>query len=191
VDETIVEYGNYEEPLSYPPWIVTDNEGVDLGVLLDSGSDHWNFSEFSVYVHDMYGLTEDETKDIWETYLERVYEKFNLYITQNNLNHPWRINESKEDLNDRVHTAVNDALKHKSKLRGQTKIKKYFMDKGMDKWEADQAMVQYLSKINENTILNEQTFADDIDNPIYEKIADTLVKESEIVISQHHIIKCF
>ena len=180
VGETIVEYGNSEEPLAYPPWIVTDNEGVDLGVLLDSGSNHWNFNEFSLYVHDIYGLTEDETKDIWEPYLDRVHEKFNLYILQNTLNHPWRINEN---LNSKIHKAVNDTFKKNKGLKGQHRIRRYFRKQyGLDKWEADQAMVQYLSKqqsLNESED-NFNTFTDDKDFPFLNKLANHIMSITEI-----------
>ena len=40
VDETMIEYGEYEArgiPMAYPTWVIDDNEGVDLAVLLDSG----------------------------------------------------------------------------------------------------------------------------------------------------------
>ena len=89
VDETIVEYGEVEEPIAYPTWVIDDNEGVDLAVLLDSGYEHWNFKEFSDYVKNIYGLSEGETKNIWEPYLDGIDEKFSLYIAQNNLKHPW------------------------------------------------------------------------------------------------------
>ena len=112
--------------------------------------EHWNFKEFSDYVKDMYGLTNSETMDIWQPYLNGVDEKFNIYITQNNLNHPWRthwVNESKEDLNVKVHKAVNDTFKKNKGLKGQHRITRYFMKHyDMDEWVADQAMVQYLSK---------------------------------------------
>ena len=51
-----------------------------------------------------------------------------------------------ENLNSKIHKAVKDALLHNSALTGQRNIKRYFMKHyGLDKWEADQAMVQYLS----------------------------------------------
>jgi len=157
VNETMVEYGEVEAPIAYPTWVIDDNEGVDLAVLLDSGYDHWNFKEFRDYVKDMYGLTNSETMDIWQPYLDGVDEKFNIYITQNNLNHPWRthwVNGQEfrsiimnENLNDDVHKAVEDTFKKNKGLKGQHRITRYFMKHyDMDEWEADQAMVQYLSK---------------------------------------------
>jgi hypothetical protein len=105
----------------------------------------------------MYGLTNSETMDIWQPYLDGVDEKFNIYITQNNLNHPWRthwVNGQEfrsiimnENLNSKIHKAVNDTFKKNKGLKGQHRITRYFMKHyDMDEWEADQAMVQYLSK---------------------------------------------
>ena len=184
VDETMVEYGEVEAPIAYPTWVIDDNEGVDLAVLLDSGYEHWNFKEFSDYVKDMYGLTNDETMDIWEPYLDGINEKFSLYIAQNNLKHPWTshwVNESSEDLNVTVHKAVDDTFKKNKGLKGQHRITRYFMKHyELDKWEADQAMVQYLSKQQSMNESVDISYTDDKDFPFLNQVATHVMKETEI-----------
>ena len=282
VDETMIEYGEYEArgiPMAYPSWVIDDNEGVDLAVLLDSGYEHWNFKEFSDYVKNMYGLSEGETKNIWEPYLDGIDQKFSLYIAQNNLKHPWTsqwVNESTEDkfldtivsqlvdeteidydngiphisafpdpdfsmdtsfylnkdlsqnlfgemfksfwshcrnvygltdpeiqkvwweykkevlkkiewkeslnesLNSRVKKEVDDLWDEDKKLKGEDKIKKHFEDKGLNKQDADEAMVQYLSKqqsLNESVDLS---YSDDKDFPFLNKLANHTMSITEI-----------
>ena len=61
-----------------------------------------------------------------------------------------------ENLNSKIHDAVSSTFRKNKGLKGQHKITRYFMKHyGLDKWEADQAMVQYLSKqqsMNESNI---------------------------------------
>jgi len=185
VDETDIKMSPYNEPIAYPTWIVDDSEGVDLGVLLDSGLDHWNFKEFSEYVRNMYGLTKSETMDIWEPYADRLDTKYQSLA--------WTTNYLNENLNSKIHKAVNDTFKKNKGLKGQHRITRYFMKQyGLDKWEADQAMVQYLSK---QQSLNEGRSKEEMDYYIqkakakyqkfYDGIIDRLVDGTKIRVGQY------
>ena len=57
----------------YPPWIIDDNEGIDLSTIDMGGNKYgttWNLDRFKYYVMNMYGLTNVETAHAWSDYVE-------------------------------------------------------------------------------------------------------------------------
>tara|TARA_Y100000401_G_C8154059_1_gene140999 strand:- start:2 stop:526 length:525 start_codon:yes stop_codon:yes gene_type:complete len=126
---------------------------------------HWD--AFETYVTDVYGLEWELIGEAWKDYLgymvdiikqlgaddEVVYEyksplresiQKSFYINELVGKTMIRLNEN---LNSKIHDAVSSTFRKNKRLKGQHKITRYFMKHyGLDKWEADQAMVQYLSK---------------------------------------------
>ena len=131
---------------------------------------HW--SAFEDHVMDIYALDWDYVGPVWDTYLKVITISFRQLANKTkfgkddslqydymeeglNNQKSFYINELvgktmirlNENLNSKVHKAVNDTFKKNKGLKGQHRITRYFMKHyGLDKWEADQAMVQYLSK---------------------------------------------
>jgi len=53
----------------YPPWIIDDNEGIDLYTIDMGGNKSWNIDRFTYYVRNMYGLTTREIYQSWNDYV--------------------------------------------------------------------------------------------------------------------------
>ena len=131
---------------------------------------HW--TAFEDHVMDIYALDWDYVGPVWDNYLKEVTKRFRQlanktkFCKDDSLQYDYLVeglNNQKsfyindlvgktlrrlnENLNSKIHKAVKDALLHNRALTGQRNIKRYFIKHyGLDKWEADQAMVQYLSK---------------------------------------------
>lgn len=132
---------------------------------------HW--SAFEDHVMDIYALDWELVGPLWDNYLREVTKSFRqlankskLFKGLDSLQHDYMVeglNNQKsfyinelvgktmirlnENLNSKIHDAVSSTFRKNKGLKGQHKITRYFMKHyGLDKWEADQAMVQYLSK---------------------------------------------
>lgn len=165
--------------------------------IISPNNRHW--TAFQDHVMDIYALDWDYVGPVWDNYLKEVTKIFRELAgkAMGDDTPPWdmqydymeeglnnqksfyinelvgkTIRRLNENLDSKIHKAVKDALLHNSALMGQRNIKKYFMKHyGLDKWEADQAMVQYLSK---QQSLNEGRSKEEMD--YYIQIADRMAK---------------
>ena len=143
VDETEIEYeygrphiSGFPDPAFTPDTFFSVNRDLSQNLFGDLFKSFWR------HCRSVYGLTDPEIQKVWWPYKKEILNKIN-FTTLN------------ESLSSRVKKEVDDLFDKDKKLKGEDKIKKYFEDKGLDKWEADQAMVQYLSKqqsLNESVI---------------------------------------
>jgi len=143
---------------------------------------------------NIYGLTDDEMVKVVYKYYTKLYNNiYKSYLEMDEDNkvptsepEKWfrgdevfeiggRLNES---LSSRVNKDVDDLFSTNKKLSNEKKIKSIFMDKyGMNKQDADQAMVIYLSK---QQSLNES----DRQGRFLDRIIEQLVKETIIYPSE-------
>jgi len=119
------------------------------------------FKSFWTHCREVYGLTDAEIQKVWWAYKTEVLEKINFTP----------LNES---LSSRVKKEVEDLWDEDKKLKDEDKIKKYFKDKGLNKQDADEAMVQYLSK---QQSLNESK--EDLDSYIH-KVVNRMVDNTHL-----------
>ena len=169
VNETEIDYDNGIPHISAFP---DPDFSMDTSFYLNK--DLWEnlfgdmFKSFWTHCREVYGLTDAEIQKVWWAYKTEVLKKIE-----------WKgsLDESKEDLDDEVHKAVDDLWDEDKKLKGEDKIKKYFEDKGLNKQDADEAMVQYLSK---QQSLNESK--EDLDSYIH-KVVNRMVGDSSIRVA--------
>jgi hypothetical protein len=140
------------------------------------------------YLRNMYGLTKSESVELLNTYYSTLFEDIWDSIVKNqDLDHyedddydsDWISTNLNESLSSRVNKDVDDLFSKNKKLTNEKKIKSIFIDKyGMNKQDADQAMVIYLSK---QQSLNESTEEPKGRKLKYLfKVADSIIKEIEL-----------
>ena len=176
VDETIIEDDQYDIAVAYPSWRTDEGfwgEGVAVDLLLNVDKNNTNFFQFNYYVNNMYGLDEDEIDYVWDQYRSGVWDKEqqNIYAYQKSLEDE----ELNESLSSRVKKEVDDLWDEDKKLKDEDKIKKHFEEKGLNKQDADEAMVQYLSKqqsLNESIETKEENHLD--------KVVEQIVSETMV-----------
>jgi len=182
VDETIIEDDQYDIAVAYPSWRTDEGfwgEGVAVDLLLNVDKNNTNFFQFNYYVNNMYGLDEDEIDYVWDQYRSGVWDKEqqNIYAYQKSLEDE----ELNESLSSRVNKDVEDLFDEDKNLSNKKKIKSIFRKKyKMNKQDADEAMVQYLSKqqsLNESVDLS---YSDDKDFPFLNKLANHTMSITEI-----------
>ena len=138
---------------------------------------------------NIYGLNSDEMEEVVEKYYGEFYS--NIYNSYLEMDEDDKVPTSKpekwfrgdevfdiggrlnESLSSRVNKDVDDLFSTNKKLSNEKKIKSIFMDKyGMNKQDADQAMVIYLSK--------QQSLNESIDKQgrFLDRVIEQLVKET-------------
>jgi len=171
VKETKIDY-SHEDPSQWNIYAPHMGRWISPLGFISPNNRHW--TAFEDHVMDIYGLDWELVGTVWNNYLKEVTKSFRLlarkvyeddtpswdmqydYLAEGlNNQKSFYINELvgktmirlNENLNSKVHKAVNDTFKKNKGLKGQHRITRYFMKHyELDKWEADQAMVQYLSK---------------------------------------------
>jgi len=204
--------------------------GIPLAELIDSvESKEFDYSlafmDFKYYCKQMYGLTWEESHEVWDKYREALYNTDFSHLYTPNVN----LNESKKDLNSYVHTVVNkmvdDTHLSGKKTTNSIRVKlpfsiednihrqfdeigQYYITSptarvvaeirkhliliyGMDKWETDQATLMYLSKMTDKINDYKSKGLNESVEDIYDKIANSVVKESEIIVSPKPFNKMF
>lgn len=144
------------------------------------------------HLTNIYGLNSDEIMEVIHKYYNLLYN--NIYSSYLEMNEDDKVPTSKpeewfrgdevfeiggslnESLSSRVNKDVDDLFSTNKNLTDEKKIKSIFMDKyGMNKQDADQAMVIYLSK---QQSLNESTEKPKgMDLKYLFKVADSIMKE--------------
>ena len=133
---------------------------------------HW--SAFENHVMDIYGLDWEMVGTAWNNYLKEVTTTFRLLAGRAQGDDSLQYDYLAESLSSRVKKEVDDLWDEDKKLKDEDKIKKYFEDKGLDKQDADEAMVQYLSK---QQSLNESK--EDLDSYIH-KVVNRMVDNTHL-----------
>jgi len=149
------------------------------------------------HLTNIYGLNSEELEEVIFNYYTKLYNNiYKSYLEMNeddkvptNKPEEWfrgdevfdiggRLNES---LSSRVNKDVDDLFSNNKKLTNEKEIKSIFMDKyGMNKQDADQAMVIYLSK---QQSLNESI--EDKQGRFLDRVIEQLVNETIIYPSQY------
>ena len=146
------------------------------------------------HLTNIYGLNSEEHEEVIFNYYNKLYN--NIYNSYLEMDEDDKVPTSKpekwmrgdevfeiggslnESLSSRVNKDVDDLFSTNKKLSNEKKIKSIFMDKyGMNKQDADQAMVIYLSK---KPSLNES----DRQGGFLDKIIEQLVKETILYPSE-------
>ena len=147
------------------------------------------------YLTNIYGLNSEEMIEVIYNYYIKLYS--NIYNSYLEMDEDDKVPTSKpekwmrgdevfeiggrldESLSSRVNKDVDDLFNKNKKLSNEKKIKSIFIDKyGMNKQDADQAMVIYLSK--------QQSLNESIDKQgrVLDKIIEQLVKETILYPSE-------
>lgn len=127
---------------------------------------------FNEHCKNIFGLTNAEKDYVWIEYRKIIREKIkDDTIEKIEDTHIERFLES---LSSRVNKDVDELFSKNKNLSNEKEIKSIFMDEyGMNKQDADQAMVIYLSK---QQSLNE---SEDNQKEYLDRVVDRLLKESE------------